>query len=164
MDEALKPRLIGLQSSFTTPYPVQVQGEPSCRANIEKICGYFDEDEGYTNDAHIASLWLEDHDQFDSNAVRVEIDDLTVGYLSRRNAVAFREKLGLLGAPRDAISICGASIGGGFRRKDGGTADFNIHLDFDIDTLALVPVRFNDDAPPPSRIVEGRPSRDLPRP
>jgi len=141
LDPKIKNRLIGLASSYEEPYPVQVQGESNYRYNIEKICGDFDEEEGYNDDSHQAALYLEDDNKYDpGNAVLVQINDLTVGYLSRPNAKTYRQKLTELNAPSNAIAICGASIRGGFLKKDGTKADFGIRLDFDLLNPKLVPL------------------------
>ena len=142
----IRKRLIGLESSYEEPYPILVQGESSYKANIQKICGYYDEEEGYDDNAHQAALYLEDESTFDpGNSVRVEIDDLTVGYLSRSQARLYREKIKALNAPENPIAICGASIKGGFLKKNGEVADFGVRLDFDINNLSLTNVRIREE-------------------
>ena len=155
IDPEIKKRLIGLESTYDDVYPVQVQGESSYRSNIETICGYVDEEEGYSDDSHKAFLYFEDDNQYDpGNAVRVEIDDLTVGYLSKPQAKAYRQKLKEIGAPENPIAICGASIKGGFRKRSGEVADYGVRLDFDLPNLALVPVREKPLEQAPPRVVE----------
>jgi hypothetical protein len=150
-----KKRLIGLESSYEEPYPIQLRGESSYRANIEKVCGYVDEEEGYNDDTHQAALYLEDDNPVDpDNAVRVEIDDLIVGYLSKPQAKSYRTKLKEIEAPDNAIAICGASIKGGFRKRSGEVADFGVRLDFDLLNLKLVPVRYKDEPKQPRPALE----------
>jgi hypothetical protein len=139
-----KKRLIGLASSFITPYPTQVKGEQSYQFNLEKICGYYDEDEGYNDDSHTAAIYFENDNSFDpGNAVRVEIDDLTVGYLSRSDATKYRKKLVTLNAPENPVAICGASIRGGFIKHD-EKSSLGVRLDFDLNGLTLTPVNIKD--------------------
>jgi hypothetical protein len=127
--------LIKLTSSHQKTYPVQVQGESSYRSNIGKICGRFDKKEGYDNDKHQAKLYLEDDNKYDpGNAVLVQINNLTVGYLAKPDAKTYRIKLAELGLP-SAIATCRASINGGFLKKDRTQADFGVRLDFDLENL-----------------------------
>lgn len=132
-------RIVDLSSSAKKPYPTQVIGESSYRDNLEQICSnLYDEDEGYFADDHWAFLFLEDDNAYDpGNAVLVEIDNISVGYLSKTDATKFRKRLIELGAPNNAISICQASIKGGFRKKDGEIADFGVRLDFDLDNFEV---------------------------
>lgn len=142
----IKERMVGLSSTYQEPYPVEVVGESSYRNNIEKICGYFDEEEGYNDDSHVAVLYLEDDNPHDpNNAVRVAIDNLTVGYLPKAAASAYRKRLVALGAPIDAIGVCAGSIRGGYLKKDGEAADFGVRLDFDLKEFTLERVRYEDE-------------------
>lgn len=59
-----------------------------------------------------ARLFLEDQNPYDRNAVRVEVDGRTVGYLSREDAREYRRLLLGTGKPR-AIGVCKARIRGG---------------------------------------------------
>jgi hypothetical protein len=144
----IKNRIIGLKSSYEEPYPVQIRGESSYKGNLENICGYHGE-ESYFADDHKAILYLEDDNQYDpGNAVRVEIDDLVVGYLSRPDAKKYRKRLTEVDGPENAIALCGASIRGGFITKYGEKADYGVRLDFNIGDFDLAPVRYNDDLVP----------------
>lgn len=163
MSEEIKARLVGLSPSYEEKYPTEVSGESSYRANIEKICGLYDEDEGYKDDSHLAALFLENDNQFDSNAVRVTINDLTVGYLSKPAAKAYRQRLAELGAPENAIGVCTASIRGGFRKKSGDIADFGVRLDFELASFKLDRVRYEGEwlypagvKPPANQAEAGR--------
>jgi len=143
IDPDIQKRLIGLDSTYQDPYPVQVHGEASFKKNILKICVYVDEEVGYNDDTHQAALYLEDDNPFDpGNAVRVEINDIKVGYLTKADAKKYRRKLKEIGAPENAIAICGASIRGGFMKSSGLQADFGVRLDFDLATLKQQPLKF----------------------
>lgn len=145
MSDEIKARLVGLSSSHEEKYPTEVSGESSYRSNIEKICGAYDEDDGYNSDAHVAVLFLENDNPHDSNAVRVTINDLTVGYLSKPAAKAYRQRLAELGAPENAIAVCAASIRGGFRKRNDEIADFGVRLDFELTSFKLDRVRYEND-------------------
>lgn len=69
-----------------------------------------------------ATVEPEDGNEFDANAVRVEIDGRRVGYLSREMAVEYRAALGA------TAGQCSAKIVGGFKRGDGSTAYFGVKL------------------------------------
>ncbi len=128
---------IRFESSNIGPYLLQVQGEACYRKNIEDIAGYYNEDEGINDDSFWAHLVLEDENPYDrGNAVRVDIDGKTVGYLSRPYAKQYRSKLKELGLT-DVIGECRASIKGGFAKRDGTVADFGVRLDVDINALQV---------------------------
>lgn len=137
-------RLIGLASSYENPYPVQVRGEENYQENLEEICGYYDEDEGYNEDDHMAALYLENENPHDpGNAVRVQIDDKVVGYLSKLDAAFYRKRLTELVVPENPIGICGASIRGGFMKRD-EKAPLGVRLDFKISSFTLVPLKIRN--------------------
>ncbi|MBL8544884.1 MAG: hypothetical protein JNL81_00375 [Hyphomonadaceae bacterium] len=78
-----------------------------------------------TVDAH---LILENANPYDANAVRVEIDDALIGYLSRDNAARYRADLAAAGTP-DATVQCKARIVGGFETASGERASLGVRLD-----------------------------------
>lgn len=127
-------KVVRFESSYETPYPLQVQGESHYKANIENILGFVD-DKGVDEDHHVARLILEDTNPVDENAVRVEIDEQKVGYLAKPAAKVYRAKLAALGLA-GVIGECGASIKGGFI-KQGERADFGVRLDIDLDKLQV---------------------------
>lgn len=75
-----------------------------------------------------AALIPEDDNRYDDKAVRVDINGLTVGYLSRDDARSFRRRLG---AKRltGQITHCAAVIVGGYRMKNGERASYGVKLD-----------------------------------
>lgn len=75
-----------------------------------------------------AYLVLENSNPHDANAVRVEIDDALIGYLSRENAARYRADLAAAGTP-DATLQCNARIVGGFETANGERASFGVRLD-----------------------------------
>lgn len=139
--------IVRFQSSYIEPYPVQVQGESFYRRDIEDISNYLGEEDGVDADDFIAHLILEDDNIHDpDNAVRVDIDNKTVGHLSKPAAKKYRQRLADLGLS-DVIGECFASIKGGFALRTGGAADFGVRLDIDLDDLKVY-------IPPVSKPVE----------
>jgi hypothetical protein len=107
-------------------YALDVVGESKYQPALEKICG------GRTEDGHEkvvkATLIYEDNNPYDNKAVRVEIEGMTVGYLSRQNARKSRKKLEALGHP-GITGTCSAMIVGGWDRGGGDTGYFGVKLD-----------------------------------
>lgn len=131
--ENTTPKIVLFQPTYNSPYPLEVKGESHYKENIKSICGRYGRD-GYHSDDHAAFLILEDDNPEDNNAVRIEIEDRKVGYLSRENAKIYRQKLTGLNLT-NIIGACPASIGGGFKKRDGSEADFGIRLDLDMDNF-----------------------------
>lgn len=75
-----------------------------------------------------ASLVLENANPHDANAVRVEIDGVLIGYLSRDNARRYRADLAAANASA-AVVRCKARIVGGFQTETGERAHFGVRLD-----------------------------------
>jgi hypothetical protein len=95
--------------------------------NLERICGPRT-DQG-ENRIVPARLVLEDTNPKDPEAVRVEVNDLQVGYLNRSFAHQYRQQLKQTGHPR-AIGVCSAKITGGWKRKSGKRAGlYEVWLD-----------------------------------
>lgn len=84
-----------------------------------------------------AYLIPEDDNPYDSNAVRVVIDNKTVGHLARDYAQTYRSYFSELGAPLP-IAIVMAAITGGLR-VDGREYEYSVELDIP-DSLKLFPV------------------------
>lgn len=71
-------------------------------------------------------LHLQDDNKYDSNAVAVLVDDKTIGYLSREDALKYRRHLEALGHP-NAVGVCaGKLIGGGAGRSYGFILDLDL--------------------------------------
>lgn len=84
-----------------------IVGESNYQAALKKIAG-----RGDVRHSCYADLVLEDDNRHDSNAVRVDIEGRTVGYLSREHALAYRQQIG-------QESTCAAVIVGGDGRSLG---------------------------------------------
>jgi len=81
-----------------------------------------------------AKLYLQPDNPHDPNAIRVEIDNMTVGYISREEAPILRQQLRQIGVyPGQRVAVS-AAIGGGRP----GTR-YGVYLDFDIPDSAPAP-------------------------
>lgn len=105
-------------------------GESNYQRALEAICG------GRCRDGwelkKQAELVLEDSNPHDSRAVRVDIEGRTVGYLSRRFAKGFRDRLALQKLPEGPYS-CPAIIVGGWDRGGGDVGHFGVRLDLPVE-------------------------------
>ena len=77
-----------------------------------------------------ATLVPEPENPYDRNAVRVDIDGFTVGYLARPEAKAFRAALRGIGLGTRATA-CEARVVGGWDRGEGDVGHFGVRLDFE---------------------------------
>lgn len=96
-------------------FALEVVGESFHQAALESICGPRTEESVYQQ--HTASLILENDNPKDKNAVRIEIQGKTVGYLSRDVAKRYREQIKKGGMP-GATGECQAVIKGGWQRGE----------------------------------------------
>ena len=111
-------------------YDVDVVGESHYQDALEEICGGRTEDSQRLNVS--AYLVPEDDNPYDSKAVRVDIEDRTVGYLDRETARSFREQLGKAGCG-GMVARCPAIIVGGWDRGGGDRGHFGVKLDLPAD-------------------------------
>lgn len=117
-------------------HPCEVVGESNYTENLTTIA--WDDDLTqlrYRSADLTAYLVLEDDNPVDSNAVRVEIDYLTVGYLSRADAILYRQSLARLGMPNE-IGQCLATIAGR-RERDYDTLNLGVWIDIEPDNLQI---------------------------
>jgi hypothetical protein len=103
-------------------FPVAIVGESAYQDNLQRICGRFGADG--VNLVRPALVILEDTNPYDDQAVRVDIDDLTVGYLNRTNALRYRKKRNGDTGHQPTV----ANIRGGFKLDDGTTASLGVWL------------------------------------
>mgnify|MGYP001559983170 CR=1 FL=1 len=126
-----------IENAYTWPqlmqYEFNVVGESHYQAAIAKLAE--EQEAKYTNapDAEIepltAYLIPDDHNQYDDKAVRVDIDGMQVGHLSREDARSFRRRLSskkLSGK----TTACSALITGG-HEKNGERMSYGIVLDIE---------------------------------
>jgi hypothetical protein len=109
-------------------FHTHVVGESSYQGALRKLAG------GYQRDGVrvpvMAVLIPEPSNTFDPNAVMVHIDNRKVGYLSRDEALEFRECMAKLDPPRQVAAV-DAIIVGGFVRADGEKGHFGVQLDLE---------------------------------
>ena len=111
-------------------YALDIVGESKYQKALETICGGR-KDESQERIVQ-AMLILEDDNPYDRNAVRVDIQGKTVGYLSRENAKEYRKRIKEAGHP-DISALCSAKIVGGWDRSDGDKGYFGVKLDLPIE-------------------------------
>jgi len=113
-------------------FALAIVGESHYQEALEAICGPRS-DEGEDRRVE-ARLVLEDDNPYDSMAVRVDIQGLTVGYLSREHARQYRTRLGNAGHA-GADAYCKARIRGGWDRGERGHGYYGVYLDLPVDDL-----------------------------
>ena len=111
-------------------FNVNVVGESNYQQALKAICG------GHTEDGHQLKVWAtlvhDDENEYDSEAIRVDIGKRTVGYLSRGDARRFRKDLRRFGEPGKTVN-CAAKIVGGWDRGGGDVGYFGVVLDFTLE-------------------------------
>lgn len=113
-------------------YRCEAVGEAQYQKSLEALAG--GRSESGANTDCVAILIPEPDNAYDPNAIRVCVQDRTVGYLPRHLAVQFK---GTLAAQRYAIAACRARIVGGWDRGPDNRGSFGIRLD------AVVPFQLN---------------------
>lgn len=108
-------------------YGLEIVGEFSFQNNLLLICGR--KTKNGHNKKTIAYLLLEDTNPVDKNAVRVDVEGKTVGYLARAVAIKYRDYLKQHGL-NNIIGSCPAVVKGGWDRGNGDTGHFGVWLDF----------------------------------
>lgn len=110
-------------------FDLPVVGESHYQEALEAICGKrSDEGEDRVVDA---SLIPEDSNPHDSQAVRVDIQGRTVGYLSRDDARRFRQHLAQTGDTRGPVT-CKARIQGGWDRGPSDQGSYGVSLSYSL--------------------------------
>lgn len=111
-------------------YLLDVVGESNYQEALYEIVG-----EGSDESAEFyikAELHIENNNKYDKNAVRVDIDGHTVGYLSRENARLHRKELKRLGQENLSPIGCDAVIRGGWVRDESDKGMIGVKLDLPI--------------------------------
>ena len=129
-DPALKASELAGHIRGNGEFACEVVGESHYQKALERIAGGRSED-GAEHDC-IAVLVPEPQNKHDRNAIRVDIDGMTVGYLSRSDARDLGKVLrgkGLGGA----ILTVNAMIVGGWDRGGGDRGHFGVRLDIPSD-------------------------------
>ena len=110
----------------TGNFKFEVVGESHYQGAIEHLAGGRTEDG--VREQRTATLICDDNNDYDDQAVRVEINGRTVGHLSRVDARTYRRVLADEGRA-GAIVSCPALIVGGWDRGDGDIGHFGVKLD-----------------------------------
>lgn len=107
---------------------VEVVGESHYQPALKSLC------KGKATDGNLgdAVLFLEDSNQYDALAVRVDIAGKTVGYLDRAKARKFRKWLAKT-TYEGKLVACHAKIRGGWKLKEGGKAGYGVYLDLPVE-------------------------------
>src|SRR3989442_12164008 len=113
-------------------FALAIVGESHYQEALEAICGpRSDEGEDRLVEARLV---LENDNPHDSMAVRVDIQGLTVGYLTRDHARQYRTQLVKAGHA-SADAYCKARIRGGWDRGERGQGYYGVYLDLPVDDL-----------------------------
>lgn len=120
-------------------FGLEVVGEAYYQNNFENICGQRTE-EG-ENRLVEARLILEPGNQFDNNAVRVEVSGMQVGYLPRAEAKDYTTIIKGLKIPLDTIIIVNGNIRGGWKKHNGDLGHYGIWLDFPTDEQGAIQLK-----------------------
>jgi len=126
---------IFLHFKSTGGFPTEVKGESHYQEHLEEI---FAED--YETEA---TLILDNFNEYDENAVEVEVEWGTAGYLSRSDAKKYRKAIAKLGYP-DAVGVCGCKFIGGYEKDDGKIASIGVVLDLDLNVLQIEEVEIKE--------------------
>ena len=112
-------------------YPINVAGESFYPESFAALVGACSE-EGVSLEKR-AELTLQDDNPHDKHAVRVTIDGLPVGHLSRDHARAFRRSVRYGPLAEYETFECAAIICGGWDRGNDDVGHFGVRLDLNLD-------------------------------
>jgi hypothetical protein len=102
----------------------------------------------------VAVLVPEPMNPYDANAIAVQIDGRTVGYLSRATAQEYLPGLKQVMSARGGyVVLCGVIVGGGY--YDDGPGRLGVWLEHDPTDFGVRPVAFSRPAPPGHSSVDG---------
>lgn len=107
-------------------FDFEVVGESFYQPALKALAG--DHGDDSSNLLVKAVLVPDSKNPHDDKAVRVEVEGLKVGHLSRADARSFRRRLGAKKLGQQP-TCCQAMITGGHRLKDGGRAHYGLMLD-----------------------------------
>jgi len=107
-------------------FSMEVVGESHYQRELENICGGRTVDG--VNKIVQATLIHEDDNPYDNQAIRVDIEGMTVGHLNRKIARQYRRQLKEAGYP-GITANCSAKIVGGWDTGNGDRGYFGVFLD-----------------------------------
>ncbi len=115
-------------------FDLEIVGESNYVKNLKKICGGYSKDGSHKKDK--AELHYENNNSYDKQAIRVDINGKTVGYLTPEDARLYRKKIKKTG--HEGITIlCNAVIVGGKKIGLFDKTDFSVWLDLPINSLKV---------------------------
>ena len=118
------------KAAFSWPvlgtFEFDIVGESFYQPVLKALTG--DQDSHKSQAEFIACLIPEADNLHDSLAVRIEINGQHVGYLSRDDARSFRKRLAAKKLSNE-VTTCAARIEGGWLKRDGTRAGYNVKLD-----------------------------------
>jgi len=144
-----------IELTGTGKFSLFVVGESYYQDNLKQICGEYSVDGiNYILDA---TLTHADDNQYDSEAIRVEISGKTVGHMSKTDASMYRTYM----RSKDwsgLTAICKAKITGGWDRGQGDIGHYSISLDLPSDFIksfnSVASANLNeDDSSEPNTII-----------
>jgi hypothetical protein len=103
---------------------LEVVGESQYRAAIERAVGR--RPEGHNDIVDAMMVW-EPTNRYDPNAIAVQMDGQTCGYLARADAKRYRPVMEWCQS-EGFVPVVRGDVHGGFRQPDGTWADFGIRL------------------------------------
>jgi hypothetical protein len=103
----------------------EVVGESHYQTDIARLAG--DHNDQGALKKYTAMLIPEDGNAYDNKAIRVEIEEFTVGNLSKIDARSFRRRLGTKKLSRQVTS-CDAVVKGGHLMRNGKYASYGVSL------------------------------------
>ena len=111
-------------------FALEIVGESFYQDALENITG------GKTEDGHEmeveALLNYDDDNPYDNKAIAVSVEGEIVGYLSRKLARQFRDRMEETGCPGES-AVCKALIVGGWDRGNGDEGHFGVRLDLPVE-------------------------------
>lgn len=103
-----------------------IVGESNYQDALSRICG------GHTRDGHQlhtrARLVPDPSNRYDQNAIRVDIDGQTVGYLKREHAARYTKRLMEEGLTGEVLDVR-AYVSGGWRTNQHDKGHFGVQLE-----------------------------------
>lgn len=107
-------------------FEFDVVGEANYQDSIKSIVG--DHGDDTPSEIFKALIIPENDNKYDHQAVRIDVNSKTVGYLSREDARSFRRRLS---SKKISIKItsCNAGFTGGYIKSDGIRASYGVRLD-----------------------------------
>jgi len=113
-------------------FDLEIVGESHYQKHLKKLCGGYSK-EGSRKKA-TAELHYENNNPYDKQAIRIEINGKTVGYLTREDARFYRKRIRKIGHEGIVVTCNTVIVGGkdlGFFNK----TNFGVWLDLPIEEL-----------------------------